>query len=60
MSICGIVVTDKDIDKIITNIALSYASPADKKGTNTRCKLMGLDFFYAMMKLGPEKWLLDH
>ena len=44
----------KDIDKIITNIALSYASPADKKGTNTRCKLMGLQFFYSIAHLSDS------
>tara|TARA_B100000287_G_C20610942_1_gene772018 strand:+ start:53 stop:1552 length:1500 start_codon:yes stop_codon:yes gene_type:complete len=44
----------KDIDKIMVNIAKSYASPADKKGTNTRCKLMGLQFFYCLAHLSED------
>jgi len=44
----------KDVDKIIENIEKSYRSP-DDRGTNTRCKLMGLDFFYSMLKMGPQK-----
>lgn len=43
-----------DINKIIENIEKSYRS-SDDRGTNTRCKLMGLDFFYSMLKMGPEK-----
>tara|TARA_Y100000992_G_C21245801_1_gene483230 strand:+ start:54 stop:1535 length:1482 start_codon:yes stop_codon:yes gene_type:complete len=43
-----------DINKIIENIEQSYESP-DDRGTNTRCKLMGLDFFYSMLNMGPEK-----
>ena len=43
-----------DVDKIIENIEQSYESP-DDRGTNTRCKLMGLDFFYSMLNMGPEK-----
>ena len=43
-----------DVSKIIENIEKSYRSP-DDRGTNTRCKLMGLDFFYSMLKLGPKK-----
>ena len=43
-----------NIDNIIKNIKISYESPNDRT-TNTRCKLMGLDFFYSMMELGPEK-----
>ena len=45
---------ETDIKKIIMNIETSFKSP-DDRGTNTRCKLMGLDFFYSMLKLGPEK-----
>ena len=43
-----------NVDEIIVNIIKSFNSPEDRT-TNTRCKLMGLDFFYSMMKLGPEK-----
>ena len=43
-----------NLNDIITNIKLSYESPEDRT-TNTRCKLMGLDFFYSMMELGPDK-----
>ena len=46
--------TDNDINKIIENIEKSYESP-DDRGTNTRCKLMGLDFFNSMLNLGEEK-----
>ena len=42
-----------DINTIIENIEKSYRSPDDT--TNTRCKLMGLDFFYSMLNMGPEK-----
>ena len=41
----------RDGNKIIENIALSYSSDADKEGTNTRCKLMGLQFFYCLSYL---------
>ena len=47
----GMVTDIRDEDKIIANIALSYTSDADKKGTNTRCKLMGLQFFYSISHL---------
>ena len=40
--------------KTQSNIIDSYNSPEDRT-TNTRCKLMGLDFFYSMMELGPDK-----
>lgn len=43
----GMVTDIKDIGDIIGNIETSYKSP-DDRGTNTRCKLMGLDFFYSM------------
>ena len=39
-----------DIDTIISNIQESYNSSMDRT-TNTRCKLMGLDFFYQVSKL---------
>ena len=50
----GMITVFRDIDKIIENIEKSYKSSEDR-GTNTRCKLMGLDFFYSMMKMGREK-----
>ena len=50
----GMKTDETDIKKIIINIETSFKSP-DDRGTNTRCKLMGLDFFYSMLKLGPEK-----
>lgn len=50
----GMKTDETDIKKIIMNIETSFKSP-DDRGTNTRCKLMGLDFFYSMLKLGPEK-----
>ncbi len=43
-----------NVNDIIENIKKSYRSPEDRT-TNTRCKLMGLDFFYSMMELGPDK-----
>ena len=42
-----------DIDTIISNIQESYNSSMDRT-TNTRCKLMGLDFFYQCSKLSDE------
>ena len=39
-----------NIDTIISNIKESYNSSMDRT-TNTRCKLMGLDFFYQVSKL---------
>ena len=50
----GMVTDTRDMDKIMSNIAKSYASPADKKGTNTRCKLMGLQFFYCLSHLSND------
>ena len=50
----GMKTDTNDINKIIENIEKSYRSP-DDRGTNTRCKLMGLDFFYSMLNMGPEK-----
>jgi hypothetical protein len=43
-----------DIDQIIKNIKASYGSK-DDRGTNTRCKLMGLDFFYQVSKLDENQ-----
>ena len=43
-----------DIDTIIANIKQSYGSK-DDRGTNTRCKLMGLDFFYQVSKLTQKQ-----
>ena len=43
-----------DIDTIISNIKESYNSSMDRT-TNTRCKLMGLDFFYQVSKLTNEQ-----
>ena len=43
-----------DIDTIIANIKQSYGSK-DDRGTNTRCKLMGLDFFYQVSKLDQKQ-----
>ena len=39
-----------NVDTIISNIKESYNSSMDRT-TNTRCKLMGLDFFYQVSKL---------
>ena len=39
-----------DIDQVIKNIKQSFNGKKDR-GTNTRCKLMGLDFFYQVSKL---------
>ena len=43
-----------DIDQIIKNIKESYGSRMDRT-TNTRCKLMGLDFFYQISKLSNSE-----
>ena len=43
-----------DIDTIISKIKESYNSSMDRT-TNTRCKLMGLDFFYQVSKLTDEQ-----
>ena len=40
----------KDVDSVINNIKESFGGTKDR-GTNTRCKLMGLDFFYQCSKL---------
>ena len=42
-----------NVNKIIDNIDISFDSP-DDRDTNTRCKLMGLDFFYSVKKLGED------
>ena len=46
----GISTDISNIDDIIANIKESYGSKMDRKA-NTRCKLMGLDFFYQISKL---------
>ena len=43
-----------NVDTIISNIKESYNSSMDRT-TNTRCKLMGLDFFYQVSKLTDEQ-----
>ncbi len=43
-----------NVDTIISNIKESYNSSMDRT-TNTRCKLMGLDFFYQVSKLTNEQ-----
>ena len=43
----------KDVDDVINNIKESFGGTKDR-GTNTRCKLMGLDFFYQCSKLKDE------
>ena len=43
-----------NIDTIIENIKESYNSDMDRT-TNTRCKLMGLDFFYQISKLTDKQ-----
>ena len=51
----GKITTDiSDIDTIISKIKESYNSSMDRT-TNTRCKLMGLDFFYQVSKLTDEQ-----
>jgi len=50
----GMKTDENNVNKIIENIEKSYESP-DDRGTNTRCKLMGLDFFNSMLNMGPEK-----
>jgi len=42
------------VDKVIENIKTSYFGAKDR-GTNTRCKLMGLDFFYQISKLSDKQ-----
>ena len=43
-----------DVNKVIDNIKTSYLGKKDR-GTNTRCKLMGLDFFYQISKLSDKE-----
>ena len=43
-----------DVGQIIKNIKQSFNSSKDR-GTNTRAKLMGLDFFYQVSKLKPTE-----
>ena len=43
----------KDVDSVMNNIQESFGGTKDR-GTNTRCKLMGLDFFYQCSKLSDE------
>ena len=43
----------KDVDSVMNNIKESFGGTKDR-GTNTRCKLMGLDFFYQCSKLSDE------
>jgi len=43
----------RDVDDVITNIKASFGGKKDR-GTNTRCKLMGLDFFYQCCELSNE------
>ena len=43
-----------DVGQIIKNIKQSFNSSKDR-GTNTRAKLMGLDFFYQVSKLKPAE-----
>ncbi len=50
----GMVTDISDTDEIVENIAKSFASKADKRGTNTRCKLMGLQFFYSLAHLSND------
>ena len=43
----------KDVDSVMNNIKESFGGTKDR-GTNTRCKLMGLDFFYQCSKLKDD------
>ena len=43
-----------DIAQVIKNIKESFNGKKDM-GTNTRCKLMGLDFFYQVSKLTDDQ-----
>ena len=43
----------RDVDDVINNIKESFGGTKDR-GTNTRCKLMGLDFFYQCSKLKDD------
>ena len=43
----------KDVDNVITNIKASFEGKKDR-GTNTKAKLMGLDFFYQCSELSNE------
>jgi len=42
-----------DVNDVIANIKKSFGGAKDR-GTNTRCKLMGLDFFYQCSQLKDE------
>ena len=43
----------KNVDDVITNIEASFEGKKDR-GTNTKAKLMGLDFFYQCSQLSDE------
>ena len=43
----------KNVDDVIVNIEASFEGKKDR-GTNTKAKLMGLDFFYQCYKLSDE------
>ena len=43
----------KNVDDVINNIKASFGGTKDR-GTNTRAKLMGLDFFYQIFKLDDD------
>ena len=45
---------EKNVEKVLEAISTSYGSTKDRT-TNTRCKLMGLDFFYQVFKLNDEE-----
>ena len=44
----------KNVEKVLEAISTSYGSTKDRT-TNTRCKLMGLDFFYQVFKLSDKE-----
>ena len=43
----------RNVDDVINNIKASFNGKKDR-GTNTRCKLMGLDFFYQCFELSDK------
>ena len=45
---------EKNVEKVLEAISTSYGSTKDRT-TNTRCKLMGLDFFYQVFKLTDDE-----
>ena len=45
---------ETNVERVLQAISTSYGSPKDRT-TNTRCKLMGLDFFYQVFKLNDEE-----